>query len=306
MNPTLVFGADPEGFYSRYDKDGVLTVIPPAHYQIDFQFPVTGNDPKHPIFGEADGQNGKVKLIADGAGFEINTCPSTNMRGLYQDIQLGYQMARGVAAQHGDFISVVPAIHFDTEEFRDRQHEFLQSLIFGCDPDRNVYVGQGYLPPVPPLEDALDWPWRYGGGHVHISGNANMMDKFLLSLKMLDIFLGNFLTMSSKNPDLELKRTHRYGRPGTYRYQQYKGTWKDIPNTESGIEYRTPSNSWTTDESIALEMESILRIMTGVVLPNDKLMQVLIEDLQEPTINAIMDINQDAASANFSSAMSML
>lgn len=302
----LLFGSDPEGFYCRTGAGGKPFVVPPAVYRLDNKFPTDDTDPKHPVFATANGQNGVVKLIEDGAAFELTVPPSTNIETLYQDINLGYDLANSIAVQFGNTVSVIPTINFDTKEFRKRKVSFQQCLIFGCDRDWDVFENEGLID-VPCMEEsALDHPFRYGGGHVHISGCEFFQTKPLLAVKMLAFMIGNLVTFMSPMKELDHLRTYRYGRPGRFRPQDYKKKFNDMDWTDKGIEYRTPSNAWTTDLSLGKKIAEAAEIVAECLLPNDKLMEVLIEDLQDRTIEAVMKGIPQLAESNYNAVMSML
>ena len=302
----ILFGSDPEGFYSTFNGLGGIKVVPPAVYRFDHKFPVVEKDPKHPVFRVADGENGVIKLIEDGAAFELTVPPSENMKTLYQDIQIGYQLASEVAREFGNFITITPAIPFDTNEFKNRKRLFNQCLIFGCDPDNDIYEMQGLIDERPMEEKALDHPWRYGGGHIHISGIEFFQKKPLLAVKMLATFVGNLVTFRSPMKHEDHIRTYRYGRPGRFRIQDYGKKFNNMDWTNQGIEYRTPSNAWTTDTGLTDLIEMTIRTIAESVLPDDKLMQCLVDDLEDRTVRAVMEGIPELAEQNYKDAMSMI
>lgn len=300
----LLFGSDPEAFFSRVSEDGSLYVVPPAKYRFDFNFRTDNSDPRHPVFATADGQNGVVKIFEDGAAIETSMAPSTDIRTLYQDIQLGYQLAKEVAEQFGDSLSVIPAINFDINEFRDRVEDFQETLVFGCDPDMDVFEMEGLVETECRQESALDHPLRYGGGHLHISGCENFRKKPLLAVKMCAFLLGNLVTFSSPMKELDHLRTYRYGKPGRFRLQEYGKKWNNLDWTDIGIEYRTPSNAWTTDLSLGQRMAAAAQIIADFFLPQNDIMESLIEDIQERTIEAVMKGLPELAEDNYKVVMS--
>lgn len=302
----ILFGSDPEGFYARIGQDGKIYVVPPAKYRLDMGFPTTGTDPRHPVFAEADGQNGKVKLIEDGCAFELTTAPSENIETLFQDIQLGYSLADEVADKFGNFVSIVPTINYDVPEFIDREDEFAECLIFGCDPDRDVFENEGLVSVECMEESALEHPYRYGGGHIHISGVQNFQVKPLLTVKMCAFTVGNLVTAQSPMKELDYLRTYRYGRPGRFRIQEYGKLFKGMDWTNIGIEYRTPSNAWTTDLPLAKKIAEAFQMVAECLLPNDGLMEVLVEDIQDRTIQAVMKGDPALAQSNYDAVLSMI
>jgi hypothetical protein len=306
----IVFGSDPEGFYARKGEDGKDYVVPPAKYRLDYKFPTDNTDPKHPVFKSAEGQNGVIKLIEDGAAFELTVPPSTEIETLYQDIQLGYELAKDVGGQFGNHTMITPTINYDVDEFKGRERAFRQCLIFGCDPDEDVFETQGLLPhrlnQMARGESALEHPYRYGGGHLHVSGCENFQVKPLLSIKMFAFLLGNLVTFMSPMKELDHLRTYRYGRPGRFRIQRYGKKFQNLDWTDQGLEYRTPSNAWTTDLSLGKKMAFAVKTIAEYILPDDKLMEVLIEDLQDNTIKAVMEGLPELAETNYKAVMSMV
>ena len=155
-------------------------------------------------------------------------------------------------------------------------------------------------------EDALDHPWRYGGGHLHLSGVENFQTKPLLAIKMLALFVGNLVTFRSPMLDLDHMRTYRYGMPGRFRIQDYGKRFNNLAWTDMGIEYRTPSNAWTTDMNLGLMIEEAVQMIAERVLPDDKLMEIMIEDSQDDTIKAVMEGDPALAEHNYNSVMSFI
>jgi len=306
----ILFGSDPEGFYTRIGEDGFPYVVPPAKYRMDHKLQTNMTDPKHPVFAVAEGVNGVVKLIEDGAAFELTVPPSTNIDTLYQDIQLGYDLAGDIAKEFGHFVSIVPTINFDTNEFRDKEESFRQCLIFGCDPDMDVFEMEGLdlrcAHVFQPGEGAMDHKYRYGGGHIHISGCELFQTKPLLAVKMFAFLLGNLVTFLSPMKELDHLRTYRYGRPGRFRIQNYGHKFNGMEWTDKGIEYRTPSNAWTTDLPLGKKLADAVRVAAEYILPNDHLMENIIGCIQDSTVDAVMNGNPELAEKNYNAVMSMI
>lgn len=124
--------------------------------------------------------------------------------------------------------------------------------VFGCDQSLNTYTTVSSLPTV----EAAKHPWRYCGGHCHISTlrrliwgkSVNAREKAYRRvawiaekyeenapkyIKLLDRGLGLPLTYLFGSPALTTRRKF-YGQAGEYRLQDYGKL------SFGGIEYRTP------------------------------------------------------------------
>lgn len=303
----FVLGTDPEGFYARTGDNGELTVIPPVDYRKK-GFPVSylDSDPnhKHPVFAREDGVNGPVLLIEDGCAWELTVAPSLSMKSLFQDIELGKKMAHNVAKQFGDFIAVVPTIGYDVNKYLEvaADPDYAMSLIFGCDPDRDVFQEFGHEYAECTEESALFHPYRYGGGHLHVSGCEEFQTKPLLAVKLFAFFIGTLVTAISPMHDLDFLRVYRYGRPGRFRIQKYGKLFKGIPFTDQGIEYRSPSNAWTTKYDMAEKIELSLRTLVEVIKSDEKIIG-LVRDVEKDAITAVSTGNKELAAQVYSYCM---
>jgi hypothetical protein len=131
--------------------------------------------------------------------------------------------------------------------------------------------------------DVHKHPERYGGGHIHISGSNLFEIEPILAVKCLAITLGQAAIAFSDTPNLEHDRTFLYGRPGKYRVQHYgDGT--------IGIEYRTPSNRWTSDIDFAKKIFEWAQI--GVDLLESQLAVELVDELGEVSAQNIINTYQ--------------
>lgn len=307
----IVVGSDPEFFIVRKADNGDLYVVPPAKYRFDMGVPADlSEDERHPIFAIQDGQNGRIKLIEDGCALELTVPPSHSIDTLYQDIQLGYQMGSDLAKQFGHETMTIPTINFDVHEFENRSDDFKFCLQFGCDKDWEVFEMEGLIPKSPELERATEHPFRYAGGHMHVSGCKFFADpkygKPLLAVKQMAIFVGNLVTFLSPLRELDQKRTFRYGKPGRFRPQNYGKLFNGEEFTDTGIEYRTPSTAWTTSLDLARRMAECMQIIADRILPDDDLMEGMINEFQQPTIEAIMHGDAELSKSIFDAAMSLI
>lgn len=240
---TLVWGSDPE-FFAGYKKDGEYFVLPPAFLRVYRDVPFVP-DPKHPVFLDAFNDLGVI-IMEDGVAFEETVIPDTNWKNLFDRIQIGKKLLSDKILSlfkddcEPDVLSV-PTINYDVKRWMSESPEFKMCLIFGCDRDYDAFNNNQ----AGRTTNALKHPFRYGGGHIHVSGSSAIKEEPILAIQSLALTAGLAAVAFSDTPDLDKSRTFLYGRPGKYRAQKYSGLFKDIPNTDFGVEYRTPSNRWT-------------------------------------------------------------
>lgn len=241
------FGTDPEIFV----VDENDSCIPPASLREDHGFEFID---EITLVQEDD-----WKIIEDGAATEINVDPSNNLDTLYDRISRALEGVRKFANDtFGLGIKVSPAVEFDTKKFwEDRGEDFRSCVMFGCDPDLDIYSGE-YSPEIA----ADEITERFGGGHIHMQAPTDNNDLFeetyYYTTRLMDILVGSTaVAITRDNSDLieeELKRLQYYGRPGKIRLQNYEAGVK-------GIEYRTPSNFWIKDKTSA---NFLLTLMNSV------------------------------------------
>jgi len=126
----------------------------------------------------------------------------------------------------------VPTAEFGAEYMAEQPEE---SLELGCEPDFNAYTGREN--PRPNAKNTF----RTASGHVHIgwTEGADPLDPAhfadcIAVVKQLDWSLG----LMSKLWDSDEKRRTMYGDLGAFRPKPY------------GVEYRTMSNAWLTDDNL--------------------------------------------------------
>lgn len=100
--------------------------------------------------------------------------------------------------------------------------------LFGCDPDYNVWNGLQNMAPMP------GGNLRSCGAHIHIGYEHSSEDVNEMLIKAMDIFVG--IPSVIAEPDNERKLL--YGKAGSFRKKVY------------GVEYRTVSNYYVTNESM--------------------------------------------------------
>jgi hypothetical protein len=241
------FGTDPEVFVVDENE----SCIPPASLREDHGYEFLD---EITLVQEDD-----WKIIEDGAATEINVDPSSDLGILYDRITRAIEGVRKFASDtFGLGVKVSPTVKFDTEKFWEgRGEEFRTCVMFGCDPDLDIYSGE-YSPEIA----ADEVPERFGGGHIHMQAPENDNDLFentyYYTTRLMDILVGSTaVAIKRDSGDLiaeELKRLQYYGRPGKIRLQNYNTGVK-------GIEYRTPSNFWIRDKESA---NLLLTLMNSV------------------------------------------
>lgn len=238
-----VFGADPEYFAGYKNGDGDLCALPPVIFRTELGVPFTPHG-THPIFKKY----GDTIVHEDGAAFEMSTSPSSDWKVLWENLNNAKTLfAEEVLSQFPHDcvpeLMSIPTIAWDIERWRGRGDDFDMAVRFGCDPDQDVYGTE--VKDV--IMDASEHPYRYGGGHIHVSGVDMIESHPLLAVRCMVLTAGLAATAYSDVPELESLRLFRYGKPGKFRVQHY-------PDGKVGIEYRTVSTSWTKSKALAQEI----------------------------------------------------
>lgn len=266
-----MFGCDPELFACYYEGE-TCYAISPVSLEKEYGLKPLVNDFKHPTYFE----NGNGKVIMDGVAFEIN---------LFKPYKYASDMFEDVLSIWGDFNDylkrkinfrtiALPCIKFDHKKFWTEEVDFnekaLQGFIFGCDRSFNARSNE-------PMEfvDARYHEYRYGGGHIHFSDKI-LADNILQAVRVMDLLIGTYYMSQSHYKEEEIQRSKLYGRPGSFRPQEYKDGTK-------GVEYRTCSNNW-----LNLNTEQFAFVETL----QDKVLQLLTDNNR--LVKAIMNY-QDAA-----------
>lgn len=238
----LTIGSDPEFFASLNNF-----CIPPALLRLKY-----GVEPidvyrknsgfPHYIYYTENG----ITLLDDGAAFELTVPPVdlTNPNMLYEFIQTGYNWGKKLFDKYGLNFCPEPTINFDLTIF-EKEHlkELKESTIFGCDKDWDAYDTEF----VAQVFDVKKYPYRHAGGHFVIgTRNTELLNKLhtyiIPIIKLVSFTVGSIALINSPYPEQEVIRQNYYGKPGKHRTPDY------------GIEYRSPSVSWTMNESLYEKM----------------------------------------------------
>lgn len=286
----LVFGTDPEKFAGEH-QNGELFVVPPAEFRelgLDF-IP----DEKHPSFyqNKKDG----IEIMEDGVAFEYTLRPSTDWKELFERIQVADRILETEILSRFDIcdgrVHTVPTINYDVDKWSKRSEEFQQCLIFGCDTDYDAFKSGA----PGKVQNAKFHAFRYGGGHIHVSGVPGFKEDTLFAVQCFALGAGLASVAYSDTPDLDKLRTYLYGRPGKFRPQTYKSTFNGIPYTDFGIEYRTPSNRWTSTIEHAREVFKWAEISVRNLFEEGLGVEIL-GKFGEDAKKAIVNCNQNMAS----------
>lgn len=119
-------------------------------------------------------------------------------------------------------VHVVPSVIFP-----DKELEHPDAWVFGCDPDLNAWTQKWN-----PKPEAKEPNLRSAGGHIHFGFSAFDPEAMFQIAKAADMFI----QLPGLLVDKDDRRRELYGKAGACRLKPY------------GVEWRTASNFWTTDE----------------------------------------------------------
>jgi len=280
---SLTFGADPE-YALTETKDGKEYVLPPIFWEREKKLKPIIKDTKHPVYFTTDFGS---RIMMDGVAFELTLPPVEEAKTMYANIVATLYILKDFAMKVGANLYTKPAAFFDYESLLlKRDEKFRQCVIFGCDPDMCVYEGN-----VPSQTiDVATHPYRYFGGHLHISGEP-AIEKFPVPfVRLLTTTVGNYVVAYSPCPEIEKIRSFHYGRPGKYRIQHY-------PNGNVGVEFRTPSNSWTTNPEMMEGVFNWAKIAADLLVTPEVGKKVL-KEMEDDSVDAITRFDVDKAKDN--------
>lgn len=288
----LIWGSDPEMF-AGYKKDGELFVLPPAWFRVYGGVDYVP-DVKHPVFIDAMKELG-VLVMEDGVAFEQTIIPSSDWKELFDRINIGKKLLSSqiLSKFPNDClpdVQTVPTINYDVNRWSQEDIEFRMCLVFGCDEDRDAW---DFDAPGKVI-NALKHPFRYGGGHFHVSGSKAIIEEPILAIQNLSMTAGLAAIAFSDSPDLDRARTYLYGRPGKYRPQHYSKSFNRKHNTKAGVEYRTPSNRWTSSFEHASQLFKWAEIGIRNLLEQGLGLE-LIPHIGQETQDAIVNCDQNKA-----------
>ena len=208
----ILIGADPELFV----RDTTTGKFVSAHGMIEgtkaAPLPVKG---------------GAVQV--DGMALEFNINPARTVDEFSSNISTVLGELRKMVPDKYEFVFTSVA-DFDPEYIKDQPEEARK---LGCEPDFNAYTGE----PNPAPDAAVNF--RTASGHLHVGWTEDQDVKdpdHLEACTMLVQELDGYVGVVSVLIDPFSKRRELYGKAGAFRPKPY------------GVEYRTPSNVWLTEE----------------------------------------------------------
>jgi hypothetical protein len=237
----LTIGCDPEYAAGAIDMHGDMEVIPAAFFRLARGIKFVDH-PRHPLFFESP----ELKIIEDGAAFEFTVppAPNGNWEQLLGRVYNGLEILKEMLSKFpSDTIGPVvrPTLKYNFDRWNSMGPEMEMANMFGCDPDENAFDTSYTSPEI----DASIHPYRYFGGHIHWSGHPLFEIAPRTAIRGFAMGIGLAATAYSPFPELERLRTYLYGRIGKFRPQKYgEVNGKNLV----GVEYRTPSTSWTNPD----------------------------------------------------------
>jgi hypothetical protein len=284
MKYSLQYGSDPELFATYKDGSREFVYPPSALEKFDGVKRLDGDD-KHPVFIETS----EYRVIMDGVAFEINLLqPHHDLKHFYNILQTAVGHLEDFLGKYGYGMVKKPVIAFDYNRFWTKELSkdtaFMQGILFGCDPDKDAF-DVDWLASV---LDVAKHPFRYGGGHIHLSGDEDISKYPLPFIRLLALTVGNYCILNSPHPELEQLRAQYYGKPGKYRIQQYS-------NGAEGVEYRTPSNSWInyTFDKFEGIFEQVDKALNYLKNPSKGMM--VLDSFRQMTVEAITKADRELA-----------
>jgi hypothetical protein len=184
-NLKLMWGSDPEAS-ALYVKDGQQFVLPPyflrEYRDVPYDIEPEDIEGKHPVFIRENG----LKIIEDGAAFEFTVPPSTDFREVWERVQecaelTSQRILSRFPEDCAPTLSFLPAVAFDVERWAEEGEAFHWATRFGCDPQRDAFD----IEREDRVIDASQHPWRYMGGHIHMSGVPEILEDIVLSVKSM-------------------------------------------------------------------------------------------------------------------------
>lgn len=281
-----MFGADPE-YFASYEKEGKKYVLSPALMEREFGIKAISGDTKHPVYIRQK----EFSWMMDGVAWELTLLrPHDHLIDVWKATRDALDCLAGFFGElHSSSFSNIslytkPAIFIEPSLYLPllNDERVYQGFIFGCDPDLDAVNPMYECATI----DVSTHPYRYGGGHIHISGDDILSENPRPMIMLLACTIGNYVTLHSKEPELERLRVETYGRPGRFRIQNY-------PNGGRGVEYRTPSNQWTLFEPSEIEeMESLIQKADGY-LHNPQIGKKVLDTFLTDSCEAICHVNQE-------------
>lgn len=280
----MLYGTDPE-FFSCIKRDGNNFVISPALLETSGVIYPIGGDLKHPIYIDKE----DFSWMMDGVAWELTLKnPISTPKEMKNILDISLECLETFIDKlkwkdHKLYLIKKPVVSIDPNIYLEKidDERIFQGFIFGCDKDEDA-IETNY---VCETLDVMSHLFRYAGGHQHFSGMKELHELPRPAIQLLSIFVGNYCILNTLFPELEKQRATTYGRPGRFRLQVYK-------NGDKGIEYRTPSNSWTSFSLNKIEEMYDLANTALNLLGNPSKGVEIIKEFLPKTINSVINCDQ--------------
>lgn len=228
IQPVRFFrGSDPEGFLAMGGK-------------------VIGSEKVIP----AQGLGHSSKVVRDGVQFELNPQARSSFRELAYEVSECFRLLRETMSKYpGVEVSWDGVVEVSQTELATLSKK---SRELGCQPSKNIYGD------FPITVSGTAYPMRSAGGHMHFGlfptsiYDGKGQDERVRLIQALDYLVGNTGVLFDRDARAA-ERRQNYGRAGEYRYPKY------------GAEYRTLSNFWLRNYTLASLMWSMAALAVGVV-----------------------------------------
>jgi hypothetical protein len=274
---TLTYGSDPEFAICEIINDDYYPVPVPYFLENGFKALAIDEESKHPLLVKES----NFSVIMDGVSFELTLPPVKEPKQMFDNLQSAFKWLKDFSSTYNYELVTRPTLPYNPHKWeRDNNILFWQCNRFGCDRDRDAIIPDYESPEI----DATNHFFRYFGGHIHLSDEDGFLYEFIEpTINLMAITVGNYCIANSKYPEDEIRRAELYGQPGRFRAQQY-------PNGSKGLEYRSPSNQWTT----SLEtVEGVFHWSAKAVEYLKNYRTDIINDYLDSTITAITTANKN-------------
>lgn len=219
-----------------------------------------------------------LKIMSDGAAFELTTHPVRleNLEKLYDQVQKGYEISNGLISPFNLKVLALPTIPFQVNLYNSEKYKV--ACQSGCEPDYDAWDENFECK----ILDTSNYIYRHGGGHIHLGiipdeKRIYIQDYAKYVVRLLSMTAGSYFLINSSMPELDAMRMNYFGKPGKYRLPSY------------GIEYRSPSNAWTTNKEVFIN--SLEWIFMGLNLIFHKNVRQILDEYSESFVKFFTERN---------------
>jgi len=268
----ITIGSDPEFFISSTES-GKVNCIPPILVEeegLEILRQEFRDDEPEVVAHSFYYEDSNLKVMSDGAALELTVNPVelNNLETLYDNIQRGYNIGRELITPFNYNIGILPTIAFDVKRFNSKEKYRVASEA-GCSPDYDAWDNNFECK----VHSISDYPYRHGGAHIHFGITSKEKLNYLqtyseYAVKLISMTIGSYFLVNSPQVDLDLIRMDYFGKPGKYR------------TPDHGIEYRSPSNAWTTKKEILLNAKEWILLGLNLIFHDDA--EDILKEYSEP------------------------